>query len=584
MTDMSADREMSAIDPIYLEYTKGVIRTLADTEFYQFFMDWISTSDNEFQFSNRRVEKIVDIKWVEAMEEALPALQNIIATPRNVLFEEELTVNIAHAKKCEPASVRHLSQHGSLVDEFDEDAGDVRPNKLMQKFRDETLEIYENRLVITVLENAHRFVQIRYDALSSALSDEYGAKLKLKSDMEGMTEHVRMDMFLHIKEKDDILSTDNKHRDIFERISRLHRVLTVFINSPFAQSLIKATRIKGTIVKTNVLKKNPNYKAIVKLYEFLHSYADVGYGMKVIEQNPEINETFQKDIYHGVMFNYIILKNYLEDEKGRAISTEEPAKRTEFKPKFIKEIIEELTDNYDLPDVEIRKVLIEELTKAQLMKEEAEERRRLVEERAQRKREEAERLREEKRAERERLRQEKLAEQERIRMEKEAERARLEVERLERDLEDNIRGNMFRHELDHLANRLGSHLIAREEEMARQQAAVSKQDFADAVQVLEEQERLRAEQEERERIRREEERARELWEKRQEELRLAAEEEARRAAERARKEEERRAAEEQQRAEDRVVIAAQIAELNTFRQMIERNSRLRQNKNGGERR
>ena len=169
-------------------------------------------------------------------------------------------------------------------------------------------------------------------------------------------------------------------------------------------------------------------------------------------------------------------------------------------------------------------------------------------------------------------------------MEKEAERARLEVERLERDLEDNIRGNMFRHELDHLANRLGSHLIAREEEMARQQAAVSKQDFADAVQVLEEQERLRAEQEERERIRREEERARELWEKRQEELRLAAEEEARRAAERARKEEERRAAEEQQRAEDRVVIAAQIAELNTFRQMIERNSRLRQNKNGGERR
>ena len=59
MTDMSADREMSTIDPIYLAYSKSVIRTLADTEFYQFFMDWISTSDNEFQFSNRRVEKIV---------------------------------------------------------------------------------------------------------------------------------------------------------------------------------------------------------------------------------------------------------------------------------------------------------------------------------------------------------------------------------------------------------------------------------------------------------------------------------------------------------------------------------------------
>ena len=45
-----------------------------------------------------------------------------------------------------------------------------------------------------------------------------------------------------------------------------------------------------------------------------------------------------------------------------------------------------------------------------------------------------------------------------------------------------------------------------------QSRPVAKQDFADAVQILEEQERLRAEQEERERIRREEERARELWE------------------------------------------------------------------------
>lgn len=581
MADVSNDQKKSLIDPIYLEYTKNVIRTLGDTEFYQFFMNWIATSNNEFQFSNRRVEKIVDIKWVDALEEALGGLQNIIATPRNVLFEEELTVNIAHAKKCEPASVRHLSQHGALVDEFDIDTGDVRPNKLMQKFRDDTLDLYENRLVITTLENAYNFVQIRYDALAGIMSDEFGAKLKMTSQMEGLTEQVHMDMFLHIKEKDDILSTDNKHRDIFERIARIHRVLTVFMNSPFAQTLAKATRVRGTIVKTNVLKKNPNYKVIVKLYEFLQSYQDVGYGMKVIEQSPEINEQFQQDLYHGAMVQYMMLKNHLEDERSRAVSAETPTRKTEIKPKFIKEIIEELTDNYDLPEVEIRKVLVEELTKAQLMKEEAEERRRLVEERAQRKREEAERLREEKRAERERLRQEKLAEQERIRMEKEAERARLEVEKLERDLEDNIRGKMFRHELDHLANRLGAHLTAREDERERRLAAAATQDFADAVQVLEEQERLRAEAAERERIRQEEEKAKALWEKRQEELRRAAEEEARRAAERARKEEERRAAEELLKAQDRKILASVLTELDTFRQMVDGNLQLRQNRNGG---
>ena len=574
----------SPVDEIYQAYTKQVIETLASTEFYEFFMQELETADNEFRFSNRRVEKIVDIKWVDALEEALPALQNIVASPRNVLHEEELTVNIAHAKKCEPASVRHLAQHGSLVDEFDQEVGEVRPNKLMQKFRDETLDLYENRLVITVLENAFNFVKIRYDALTSALSDEFGANLKVTTNMDTHTEHMHFDMYLHVKERDDILSTDAKHRNVFERISRLNRVLTLFINSPFAASLAKANRIKGALVKTNVLKKNPNYKAIVKLYEFLHSYDEIGYGMKIIEQSTEISDEFRRDIFHGVMSQYIFLKNYLENEKGRELPSEAIERKTTLRPKFIKEIIEELTEDYDLPDVEIRKVLIEELTKAQLMKEEAEERRRLVEERAQRKREEAERLRQEKRAERERLRQEKLAEQERIRKEKEAERARLEVERLERELEDNIRGKMFRRELDRFADRLGSHLISREDELEHQRALTEREDFEDAVLVLEEQERLKAEEAERERIRKEQERLRMLWELRQEELRQEAEERARREAEQARLDEERRIAEEKQRAEDRAFLVLQLTELDEFQKALERNLQQRLNRKGGGRR
>ena len=82
-------------------------------------------------------------------------------------------------------------------------------------------------------------------------------------------------------------------------------------------------------------------------------------------------------IYHNILFNYLILKGYLEDEKDRLVPAPVKTKQRSLKPKFIKEIIEELTEDYDLPDVEIRKVLIEELTKEQLMHEEAEERRRL---------------------------------------------------------------------------------------------------------------------------------------------------------------------------------------------------------------
>lgn len=49
----------ASIDAIYQKYARGVIRTLASTEFYDFFMDVLSRAENEIQFSNRHCEKII---------------------------------------------------------------------------------------------------------------------------------------------------------------------------------------------------------------------------------------------------------------------------------------------------------------------------------------------------------------------------------------------------------------------------------------------------------------------------------------------------------------------------------------------
>ena len=522
-------KKVSLIDPLYQKFTKSVIRALGSTDFYEFFMDAVSRAENEIQFSNRKLEKTVDVTWVDSIDETLTAFQTIISNPRNVIHEEELIVNVAHAKKGGADVVRHLSQHASLVDKFDEPTGEVRPNKLMQKFREDSIGIYENRLVYTTMENAYQFVKIRHDALFSAMSDEFGAKLKVDSTMQSATEMVHMDMFLHIKEIESTLDTEDKNRDVFAQISRIYRVLSVMMNSQFAQQLSRLPRVKGSIVKTNVLKKNPNYRKILNLFSFLHEYDEIGYTIRVVEQNPEITEEFQRDIFHNVLFNYLILKGYLEDEKDRRIPTAPKTKQRALKPKFIKEIIEELTEDYDLPDVEIRKVLIEELTKEQRMHEEAEERRRLVEEQAQRKKEEQERIRKEKEAEKERIRKEKEAEKERIRQEKEAEEERLRLERMERETEDRRRSKLLKLELARFEEMLPKQLQAREAAAAKKIEELK--EFEDAAQLLEEaeQRRLEAEERERRRIQEEKERIRRekqlaiLKAKEEERLRLEAE-------------------------------------------------------------
>ena len=545
---------VSVIDPIYNKFVKGVIRAIGSTDFYEFFMDAISKAENEFQFSNRKMVKIVDLSWVDAIEETLEAMQTIISSPRNVIKEEELIVNVANAKKAGSEVVRHLAQHSALVDNFDQDTGDVRPGKLMQRYREDSIGLYENRLVFTTMEYAYRFVKIRHDALFEAMSDEFGAKLKVTSDMESATEKVHLDMFLHIKEIESTLKTDDKNSEIFARISRMYRVLSVYMNSAFAEQMSKLPRVKGTINKTNVLKKNKNYKQIVQLFDFLKKYDDIGYSIKVIEQNPHIDEKFQRDIYHNILFNYLILKGYLEDEADRKIPTKAKGRKRTLKPKFIHEIIEELTEDYDLPDVEVRKVLIEELTKSQLMKEEAEERRRLVEEREQRKKEEAQRLREEKQAEKERIRKEKEAEKEKKRREKQLEEERIRQELAERNIEDRRRSKLFQSELRRFTDQLPERLELREE--AAKKSIEGLQDFEDAVRILEESERIRKEELERIRQHKKEEQERLKYERMLEE-REAEEERIRLEKERLEKEE--REQREQREREERA--AKELAEM-----------------------
>lgn len=558
---VASDEPLSLVDPIYQKFSKSVIRALGSTEFYQYFMDAISRADNQIQFSNRKMIKTVDLNWVDTIEESLSGFQTIINTPRNVIKEEELIVNVANAKRTGTEVVQHLAQHASLVEDFNEETGDVRPSRLMQRYREDSTELYENRLVYTALEMAYHFVKVRHDALFEAMSDEYGAKLKLETNMDSLTEHVHLDMYLHIKQVDSMLDTDDKNFEVFSRISKLYRMLTMFMNTEFSRQMSKLQRVKGTITKTNVLKKNPNYRKIVALLDFLRNYDSIGYTIRVVEQAPTIDDRFQRDLFHNVLFNYLVLKSYLQDEEDRTVAGKTKEKQRTLKPKFIKEIIEELTEDYDLPDVEIRKVLIEELTKAQLMKEESAERHRLVEEQRQRKKAEEERIRQEKAAEKERIRQEKEAERERIRLEKEAEEARKLQERMEREQEERRRSGLIKKDLLNFAEHIVERMEQRELAAQQQEQVMERLDFSDAVILLEEEETRRREANARLRKQRQMEKEMQRIQEEEARIRRAEEEEKARIA----AEEEERRSMEIQRQHDLELLQPVIWELDRFR-------------------
>ncbi len=428
------NKRMWLVDPIYRKFTSKAFRSLTSPEFYEFFMNMLRNGEHQFQFSNRKIDIRVDEKWVEAIEAALPAMIEISRDPRIIIFQEEIITNVVLAKKIDSQVVKHLCAHSFLVESWNEETGDVRPSKILNMFKEESWDTYENRFVYTLICMAYDFVNKRYKDMQEAMNDEFGAKLLVDttgfSAMEEMSVHSEM----KIKQKEDMFDSEDKN-NIFARIKAVFEELQRLMQSRFAKEMIKYAKVRPPLVPTNAIKKNPYLKKCVKLWDFLLVYIETGFTVEIIEQNPEINQKFEQDIFNNIAFTYIILKGYLEDNRDRAMDRNVKSHRRTLRPKYIREIIEELVQDFNLPDVEVRKILIEQLTKEQLMREEQSERYRLVEEQRKAERQaqrqkEIDRLRQLKEQEQAERRRAKEAEQERIRLEKEQarEQARLEKE------------------------------------------------------------------------------------------------------------------------------------------------------------
>ena len=391
---------MWLVDPIYRKFTAKAFQNLTSPEFFEFFMGMMRNGEQQFQFSNRKIKIDVDESWIDIIEATIPALIEITRNPRVIITQEELITNIVQAKKIDSAVVKHLCAHSYLVDAIDEN-GEVRPSKVVNFFKEETWDTYENRFVYTLLKMTYDFVTKRYNDMRDALNDEFGATLRIDASGSSKMETLSIKTEMKIKQTDELDDADGNKKSAFARIKDLFEKLNMLMETRFAKEMKNFSVVRPPLVPTNAIKKNPYLRKCHKLWDFLLSYYDAGFTVNIIEQNPEINQKFEQDIFDNIMFTYIILKGYLEDNRDRALDRDIKARRRQLRPRYIKEIIEETVRNFNLSEVEVRKILIEELTKEQLLREERAERYRLVEEK---RREEQEKRA---KAEQERARQKK---------------------------------------------------------------------------------------------------------------------------------------------------------------------------------
>lgn len=354
---------------LYLEYKDYLASATSDNEFYSEMDTAINSGTNSYSLFNRYFDKKIDLRWVEEIEACIIPLDNIIRVPRKFIMQEEEIVPIERARRITNESIRHLAQHTNMIAKVEGD--DVTPNEILNVFREESYEVYENRFVYTLMQNLVRFIDIRYNVLFNISDDDNMASLKMENDFKRGRERVQCKLEISAQSAGNEVGgeagPDGENATAFQRIERVKRIINEYASSSFMKELRNCVPVRPPIMRTNAIQKNPNFKACLKLWQFIQSYDELGYEITVKESNDMVSAEYMNELNRMTAMNYMLLKANTESED--AVGKQ---KKRKIKPKLLKRLAEELVVDYDMEEVEIQRIFVDEVKRVSRKKIEGE--------------------------------------------------------------------------------------------------------------------------------------------------------------------------------------------------------------------
>lgn len=351
------------ITNLYEKYTGSVEEALGDDRYFQYMFEMIQAGDNKLQQVNRVLHKVVDETWLTVVEEGIESIFKIVDKPRRFIATKEEVVPVALAKKISADSVRHLSQNTQFI--ATNAAGEMQPTKILNVTTEESYDLYENRFVYHLIQRLFAFVDKRTDVIFWATGDETCNVMSMESKVDDAYEQISYKVEMTVKNKQSLVENDTDNMSVFKRIDRVRRMSRVLRQSSFCEIMNGCAKVLSPIQRTNLMMKDPDYRACYKLWQFIESYDEVGFSIEEQDSTMEFDEEYLLQMYINMITNYTVFKSLLESDPRKmneiAVEKKEPVK-----PKFIKEIKEEIVDDPNILDVEIRKVFVEEVTQAQL--------------------------------------------------------------------------------------------------------------------------------------------------------------------------------------------------------------------------
>lgn len=355
------------IQDLYTSFSEQMEPIQEDSRYFRYLFEMAQASDTTIEQQREELVKVVDEEWISMIEDSLDAINTIIEKPRRFITTEEEVVPVSLAKKISADSVRHLSQNTQFLAPSDD--GGVHPTRILNVNTVETYDLYENRFIYHLIQRLLTFVDKRTDVIFWSTGNEIRNRFKMHSKIDDAYEEIEYNVEMTVKNRQSFAENDADNMDVFMRIDRVRRLVMALRGASFCQIMSGCSAVRSPIQRTNLIMKDPNYRKCYQLWQFMERYDKVGYNIDVQQQSLAFDDEYMVQMYTNLINNYAVFKSLTDDERN--LQELESVHPEPVAPKFIKEIKEVQVDSPDLPDVEVRRVFVEEVTQAQLDAEQA---------------------------------------------------------------------------------------------------------------------------------------------------------------------------------------------------------------------
>ena len=350
------------IQDLYGSFAEQMGPIQEDDRYFRYLFELAQASETTIDQQREELVKVVDEGWISVIEDSLDAINNVIEKPRRFITTEQEVVPVSLAKKISADSVRHLSQNTQFLAPSDD--GGVHPTKILNVSMAETYDLYENRFVYHLIQRLLTFVDKRTDVIFWSTGNEVRNRFTMHSKIGDAYEEIEYNVEMTVKDRQNFAENDADNMDTFMRIDRVRRLVMALRGSSFCQLMKGCSVVHSPIQRTNLIMKDPNYRKCFQLWQFMERYDKVGYSIQVKDSALAFDDEYLTQMYTNLINNYAVFKSLVSDDRNLTELASE--QREPVVPKFVKEIKEELVDSCDIPDVEVRKVFVEEVTQAQL--------------------------------------------------------------------------------------------------------------------------------------------------------------------------------------------------------------------------